>query len=99
MTWGTCREEGFPGSVIKKYLPACNAGDRGDAGLISGLGRSSGAENGNPLQYSCLGNLKGRGAWQATVHGVSKSQIRLSMHEAERTFAQLKRLTKWSLRI
>ena len=39
---------------------ACNAGDLGS---ISGLGRSSGEENGNPLQYSCLGNPRDRGAW------------------------------------
>ena len=41
---------------------ACNAGDLGS---ISGLGRSSGEENGNPLQYSSLGNPRDRGAWKA----------------------------------
>ena len=46
----------------------------GDAGLIPGLGRSPGEGNGNPLQYSCLENFKDRGAWQATVHRVLKSQ-------------------------
>ena len=50
---------------------ACNAGD---AGLIPGLGRSPGEESGYPLQYSCLENSMDRGAWQATVHGVTKSQ-------------------------
>ena len=49
---------------------ACNAGDPGS---IPGLGRSPGEGNGNPLQYSCLGNPMDRGAWQATVHGVPKS--------------------------
>ena len=44
----------------------------GDAGLIPGLGRSSGEGNGNPLPYSCLGNPMDRGAWQATVHGITK---------------------------
>ena len=44
----------------------------GDAGLIPGLGRSSGEGNGNPLQCSCLGNLMDRGAWQATVYGVAR---------------------------
>ena len=39
---------------------------------ISGLGRAPGEGNGNPLQYSCLGNLMDRGAWRATVHGVAK---------------------------
>ena len=43
-------------------------------GLIPGLGRSPGEGNGNPLQYSSLENPMDRGAWQATVHGVSKSQ-------------------------
>ena len=51
---------------------ACNAGDPGS---IPGLGRSPGEGNGNPLQYSCLGNPMDRGAWQATVHGVPKSGI------------------------
>ena len=37
-----------------------------------------GEENGNPLQYSCLGNSMDRGAWWATVHGVARSQIQLS---------------------
>ena len=47
----------------------------GDSGLIPGLGKSPGEENGNPFQYSCLGismDRMDRGAWQATVHGVSK---------------------------
>ena len=48
---------------------ACNAGD---LGLISASGRSPGEGNGNPLQYSCLGNPMDRGAWQVTVHGVTK---------------------------
>ena len=40
--------------------------------LLTGLRRGGGAGNGNPLQYSCLGNPMDRGAWQATVHGVIK---------------------------
>ena len=51
---------------------ACRAGDRGDAGLIPGLGRSPEEENGNPLQFSCLENHMDSGAWQGVVHGVSK---------------------------
>ena len=53
------------------------AGDMGDedAGLISESGRSSGVGNGNPLQYSYLENSMDRGAWQATVHGVTKTCI------------------------
>ena len=43
-----------------------------DSGSIPGSGRSPGEGNGNPFQYSCLGNSKDRGAWQAEVHGVAK---------------------------
>ena len=43
-------------------------------GSIPGLGRSPGEGNGNPLQYSCLGNPRDRGAWRAIVHGIPKSQ-------------------------
>ena len=50
---------------------ACNAGD---LSLVPGLGRSLGEGNGIPLQYSCLENPMDRGAWQATVHGVTKSR-------------------------
>ena len=57
---------------------AANAGDARDTNLILGLGRSSGEGNGNPLQYSCLENSMDRGAWWATVHGVTKSQTQLS---------------------
>ena len=49
----------------------------GDAGSIPGLGRSPGGENGNPSQYSCWENPMDRGAWQAPVHGVAKTQTRL----------------------
>ena len=61
--------------MVKK-LPA-NAGDIRDAGSIPGLGRSPGGGHGNPLQYFCLENPMDRGAWQATVYGVAKSQTRL----------------------
>ena len=50
----------------------------GDTGLIPGSGRSPGEENGNPLQYSCLGNTMDRGAWWAIVQRVSKSPTKLS---------------------
>ena len=56
-----------------KDLPV-NAGDAGGVGLISGSGRSTGIENGNPLQYSCLENSIDRGDWQPIVHGITKSQ-------------------------
>ena len=53
---------------------ACNAGDATDAGSIPRWGRSPGAGNGNPLQYSCLENPMDREACRATVHKVAKSQ-------------------------
>ena len=58
----------------KKNLPA----KAGDPGSVPGLGRSPGEGNGNPFQYSCLGNSLDRGAWWATVHGVANSQTRLN---------------------
>ena len=64
------------GQVVKNS-PA-SAGDTRDAGSIPGSGRSPGGGNGNPLQYSCLGNPKHRGAWWATVQRVAKSQTWLS---------------------
>ena len=63
--------------------PPANAGDTGDVSLIPGLGRSPGGGNGNPLsclELSCLGNSMDRGAWWATVHGVTKSQTWLNPH-------------------
>ena len=66
---GKKKKEGFPGGSDSKEL-ACNAGD---PGLIPGSGRSPGEGNGNPPQYSCLGNPRDRGAWRVTVHGVTKS--------------------------
>ena len=54
---------------------ACNAGDKGS---IPGLGRSAGEGNDNPLQYSHLENPIDRGAWWATVHGVTKNWTQLS---------------------
>ena len=65
-------------ALAVKNLPA-NAGDVRDVGSIPELGRSPGGGNGNPLQYSCLGNPTDRGAWWARVHGVAKSWMRLSM--------------------
>ena len=58
--------------VVKNLL--ANARDIRDMGLIPGLGRSPGGEQGHPLQYSCLENPMDRGAWRATVHGVTKGQ-------------------------
>ena len=68
---------GFPGGSAVKNPPA-TAGEAGDMGSIPGLGRSSGEENGNLLQYSCLENPMDRGTWWATVQGVTKSWTGLS---------------------
>ena len=56
---------------------SCKAGDTGETSMIPGLGRSPGEGNGNPFQYSCLENPMDGGAWQVTVHGVTKSWTRL----------------------
>ena len=67
-------KRGFPdGSVGKEST--CSAGN---PSLIPGSRRSPGEGNGNPLQYSCLKNPRDRGAWRGTVHGVTKSRMRLS---------------------
>ena len=55
-----------------------SARDEGDVGLIPGSGRSPGGGHGTPLECSCEENPMDRGAWRATVHGVAKSQTRLS---------------------
>ena len=63
----------FPGGLVVKNLPA----NAGDVDSIPGSGRSPGEGNGNPIQYSCLGNPMDREAWQATLHGATKSQMQL----------------------
>ena len=67
---------GFPGGLVVKNLPA-NAGDIRDADSIPGSETAPGGRNGNPLQYSYLEKPMDRGAWQATVHRVAKSQTQL----------------------
>ena len=62
-----CLDVDTDGSVVKNS-PA----NAGDPGSIPGSERSAGAGNGNPLQYSCVGNPMDRGAWRATVHGITK---------------------------
>ena len=64
-------------ALMVKNLPF-NTGDIRDASSTPGSGRFPGGGHDNPLQYSCLENLMDRGAWQATVHGVTKSQRQLS---------------------
>ena len=60
--------KGFPGGSVVKNPPA----NAGDVGSIPGSERPPGEGNGNPLQYSCMGNPMDRGAWWAVVHGVAK---------------------------
>ena len=69
---------GFPRGSAVKNLPA----NATDSGSVPGLGRSPGGGHGNPLQYSCLETPMDRGAWQATVHGVTESQTRLRTEHA-----------------
>ena len=64
--------------VLVVENPLANAGDIRDVVLVPGLGRSSGGGNCNPLQYSWLGNHMDRGAWQASVFGVTKSWTQMS---------------------
>ena len=64
---------GFPGSSTIKNLPANAEDARGSSqGSIPESGRTPGEGNGNPLQYSCLGNSMDREAWLATVHGATE---------------------------
>ena len=65
---------GFPGGSDGK----ASAHNAGDPDSIPGLGRSPGEGNGNPLQYSCLQNSMGRGAWQPTAHGVKESEHKVN---------------------
>ena len=69
--WG--RGGALPGGEVVKN-PSANARHAREVGSIPGSRRSPGKENGNLLQYSCLENFTDRGAWPATVHGVTKSQ-------------------------
>ena len=68
--WVTLYRQGLCRWLSSKVVLPANVGDTGS---IPGSGRSPGEANGNPLQYSCLGNPMDRGAWWATVHGVPKS--------------------------
>ena len=65
---------GFPNGSAGKIFPY-NAGATGDVGSIPWLGRSPGEGNGNPPQYSFLGNPMDKGVWWVTVLEVAKSQI------------------------
>ena len=71
-------------ALVVKNWPV-NARDVRDTGSIPGLGRFPGGRHGNPLQYSWLKNPMNRGAWQATVHGVAKSQTQLKCLSMQQT--------------
>ena len=60
--------------VVKNLSPDADL-DRRDTGLISGSGRPPGGGHGNALRYSCLENPLARGAWRATVHEVTESDV------------------------
>ena len=75
-------------AAVVKNRPA-KVGDKRDTGSIPGLARSPGEGNGNPLQHSCLENSMDRGAWQATVHGVKKSQTQLNTHASISTYIHI----------
>ena len=79
--------------------PLANAGDMRDAGLSPGSGRFPGGGHGNPLQYSCLENPIDRGAWQATVHRVAKSQTGLKQLSIRvtNTLRSITHVDEWSL--
>ena len=68
------KDWGFPGGAVLK-ITLTNGEDARDAGLIPVSERSPGEGNGNPLQYSFLENPTDRGAWRATVHGVTKTEV------------------------
>ena len=76
------RRDGLPTPAFLGFPDGSNGkesvSNMGDLSSIPGLGRSSGGGHGNPLQYSCLENSMDRGAWQATVHGVTKDRTQLS---------------------
>ena len=59
---------------------SAHAGDTGDTGSIPGLGRSPAKGNGNPFQYSCLGNPMDRAALRAAIRRITESETRLSIH-------------------
>ena len=65
------------------------SGDIRDTVLIPGLGSSPGGGNGNPLQYSCLGNPMDRGAWEGIIHREAKSQVQLSLHTHTHTHTHI----------
>ena len=85
---------GFPGGSTVKNLPG-NAGDKGDEGLNPGSGRSLGEGNDNHSSILALENPMDSRAWQATVHGVSKSRTRLSDSTTTTTVLSCQGIFRW----
>ena len=85
-------------ALVVNNLPA-NAGDIRDTGLIPGSGRSLEGGHGNPLQYSCLGNPKARGARWATVHEVTKGRTHPSTRTIQLQATAQKRILSLCLQI
>ena len=82
---------GFPGGSVVKNLP----GSTGDMALVPGSGRSPGEGNGNPFQYSCLGNPMDRGAWRAEDYGDTNRILQLNNNkiisiDAEKAFGKIR---------
>jgi len=73
----------LPRWLSGKKNPSANAGDTGS---VPGSGRSPGEGHGNPLQYSCLGNPMHRGAWQATVYGVTRVRHNLATKQQQQKY-------------
>ena len=80
---------GFPGGSAVKNPPS----KAGVVGLSPGLRRSPGVGNGNPLQYSCLGNPMDRGAWLTTVHGVTQLDTSEQLTHTKGMFSALTEMT------
>ena len=83
--------KGFPGGSVVSNPPA----SAGDVSSIPGPGRCPGAENGNPLQYTCLGNPTYRGAWRAIVHELQR--VGYNLVTKLKSFVKEKFLLNWSI--
>ena len=83
---------GLPGGTVVKN-PLANVEDTRDMDSTPGLGISLGVGNGNLLQYSCLENSMGRGAWQAIVHEVTKNQTQMSTQHSNVKASSFPRLS------
>ena len=83
---------GFPVAQVVKNLPT------GDMGSVSGWGRSPGRGNGNPLQYSCLGNPTNRGAWRASLWGLKELDVTKHCSTPLPLFFSINRWRNWKFK-